>query len=369
MIPFARISTYGNRPPPKPKVKSIQGGATRSSFAILYDNGELYGFYDNFYGQLGNGTRVNITDKFTLMNTDVKMFSMSDTGCVVLKNDGTIWHTGSKVVYTNESGTFNLVPTNISSYFSTINTASISKIAVLQGGITVMMNNGDVYGIGSNGLGQMGRSGAITSLTLLASGVLNFFGHHYNSGYITQNNDFYITGYNANGQLGTGDTTTGFSYAKLASNVNAVQICSQSTHIQYLDSSVKACGLSRTLGINVSTGNTLTLTSIVPALSLSFNNITVTASTATFGINSGTLYSTGDSNTSSLNVSTAKYTYNTTVTPLGIDFDGINVLQGATYMWKGTDIYYCGGTATDPNKGTSNVYAFQKVLNSLPYYS
>lgn len=364
MLPFSIISKYANIAPTAPKIISVQGGATRNSFYILYDNGELYGFYDNFYGAFGNGTRTNITDKFTLINTNVKMFSASDTACVVLKNDNTIWHSGTTLSYTN-SNNFNLVPTNITSVFSSIDITTIIKLIVLEGGMAVMLSNSNVYGIGSNSLGQMGSIASGSTLTLLVSGVVDFFGCYYNTGYINSSNDFYITGYNNVGQLGTGNTTNRSAYALLTSGVSKVQLSANGTHVQYLDGSIKVCGASSSIGVNISSGNTTTLTAIVPVRSLVFDKIILSSGTSSFGVSAGVLYSTGGNLTSSLG-NTSVYTYNPTINALS-NFDGINVLASATYMWKGTDLYYTGATATDPNKGTTNVYTFTKVQANIPY--
>lgn len=377
MLPFARILEYGNILPQKPKIVDVQGGSNRASYYILYDNGELYGFYDNFYGNLGLGDRTNRTDKFYLINTNVKMFSAGPSSCVVLKNDNTIWHSGSKTVYTSGAD-FNLVPTNITSTFSSVlNTSSIKKIICTESTIQILTENGNLYGIGTNSYGQLGRSGVLTTCTLLVSSVQDISCSFATFGYIDTSSNFYATGYNANGQLCTGSTANVFAFKLMDTGVQSIKCSLNTIQVQYLNSDIKGSGQAGNgiLGIStITSGNVMTLTNInpvIPSLDISFNSkIYVCNSTASFGTDGTKLYSTGQYFNISQNLSNSTvFKYQECVSPVQLEFDGISVLNSSAWMWKGTDLYYTGVSTYYLNSASPTaISVFTKLIKGLPYY-
>lgn len=165
MIPFARISKYGNIAPDRPTLSRVQS-SNNATFLLLSD-GRLYnrGTYTN--GNLGNSTS-SITGDWLLTNSNVSQMWYYVLSCLVKKNDGTWWCTGNRQYLIGSSAQTN-VWYDCTSLMSTIDNAgsSIKKLLYSNDKMFCLLNDGRIISSGLNPVGVhgTGNTTAITSPT------------------------------------------------------------------------------------------------------------------------------------------------------------------------------------------------------------
>lgn len=371
MLPFPILNVYGNNIADRPKIVDFQGGSNRSSFYMLYDNGELYGFGDNFYGNLGQGDRINKTGHFYLISTNVRMFSGGAAGCVILKTDNSIWHCGSKLQYSTDSTNFNVVPTNISSYFSTIDLNSVKDIGTSTSSIQILLNTGELYGIGSNSTRVLGtgNTSPVTVLTKLTPmTILKMSCTQGTIAIINDTNEMYMSGSNGNAQYGDGTTTSSTSYIKIMSDVVDVHCSANITQIKRADGTFAAAGYAAggQIGTGAVSGNISNYTTISSPSGIDiFNKIKIFSGSASFGLVGDTIYGTGAPYGAGVNSSQLVNNY-TLCVGAPSTFDGISVGANGTFIYKGSELYYTGISSGNLN-ATGNVTSFIKITQGLPY--
>ena len=218
MIPLARMLKYGNEVQPAAKIISVK--TLQYNVFILLDDGRLYGRGRNQNYQLGTGANTpTIVEEWTLCLSNVREFWCTGavSGILALKNDGTWWSTGAQ----NYRGitTTHQVWTDVSSAFGAIGT-SYKKLVI----------------------------GMYVTLVLTNSGEL------------------YKMGYNVNGEVFTGDTTTRVTALTLTPEVNVIDIgatMDTSSFVLYADGILKGAGYRAAWGTlttfataleNISTG-------------------------------------------------------------------------------------------------------------------
>lgn len=184
-------------------VKQVACGVAHTM--LLTSNGDVYACGDNTtYGQLGDGTTTDRT-KPVLVMSDVKQVSCGDLHTVFLKNDGT------------------------------------------------------VFACGYNGNGQLGINSTTntytpTQMTTPAGQtVLKVFAGYRNTYFITNLNEVYVTGLNANGQLGIDSVTqqnVAVKNIKLPADDIVIDIALGEKHALFLTEGKKvyACGDNATYG-------------------------------------------------------------------------------------------------------------------------
>ena len=122
------------------------------SFALKND-GTVWAWGANYYGQLGNGnnTDSNVPVKVNLLNGIIAI-SVKSSHCLALKNDGTVWSWGNNNA--GQLGNGSKVNTNIPLQIITLN----GIIAIAAGGnhSFAIKNDGTVWAWGRNSQGQLG---------------------------------------------------------------------------------------------------------------------------------------------------------------------------------------------------------------------
>lgn len=180
-------------------------------------NGDLYGWGDNDYGQLGNG---NNTDQFApvLIAQSVKSFSAGYHHTMIVKNDGTMWGAG----YNDWSGLG--VGTSVGWYNTfqqeASNATNWSKVCATWYNSYAIKTNGTLWSAGSNVEGQTGlgtpaslgsnetavftQVGTDTNWESVAGGIYHGLG-------LKTTGELWSWGHNNNGRLGLG-TFGGIQY-------------------------------------------------------------------------------------------------------------------------------------------------------------
>jgi alpha-tubulin suppressor-like RCC1 family protein len=203
--------------------KSISGGNRFT--IILMNDGSLWGTGINTSGQLGLG---NTDNKLTLnqitttspsgYQNRAKYISCGGNHTIVLMNDGTLWGTGE-----NGFGQLGLGNTNNKSTLTQITTTfplgyqTRSKYISCGAYYTIiLMDDGTVWGTGSNYSGQLGLGNTDNKSILTQITTTTFpLGYQFSAKYISCGLDFTIilmndgtiwgTGKNTSGQLGLGN--------------------------------------------------------------------------------------------------------------------------------------------------------------------
>lgn len=272
MFPFSRMLEYGTEFVPK-EIKKLVIADGAFQVGLLYSTGELYMYGVNRVGELGTGDNVAVP-AWRLVAQDVKDVFVSPDLTMYIKNDNTIWGSGTFGAKVNgASGTIppSRVFINLTQYYTSFNISDIKDI-VLSGGSGnrgwYLLNNGDLWGCGSAQWGALGvgtdtglfttrlvtsnvetvispqtltwikktdgtywRTGLNSYGTLIAAAnttQYNSFTQYVISGvtlssmYVSYNNIFFINGdgtrlfvcgSNAVGQYGSGDTITSMTLA------------------------------------------------------------------------------------------------------------------------------------------------------------
>ena len=199
-------------------------GGYRSGGVIL-DDGTLRCWGDAGYGALGHGSFLN-DSTFTVqpafpLNTTGKPIKWERQGSdnIVLMDNGEVWVWGRNAYGELGVGTTSnvLVPTKVTA----LNGVNIVDVQLSKDYYNIgryhtlfLANNGSLYACGFNGSGQLGIGNTTNQSTpqlLSKSDWSKIYAMGASGGFsagIDTSGDLYMWGYNARGQLGIGSTTT-----------------------------------------------------------------------------------------------------------------------------------------------------------------
>ena len=212
----------------------VSVGAGSSHTVVLKRDGMVWGTGDNGSSQLGmgDGEVFDGVTSFTALPgiSSGKRILAGGYYTLVLKDDGTLWGTGS-----NSSGQLGLGETPTHQY--TFIPLSITDIKDISAGLfhTVMVkNDGTVWAAGENDRGQLGLGDNVNrSIFTEVSGItgVDKVATGSNCTFIILNDGrIYATGWNAYGQLGLGDTNNRNTYEIVAGISDVTMIASGGTH-------------------------------------------------------------------------------------------------------------------------------------------
>ena len=225
-------------------IKSVYCGYNYT--IILKNDGTLWGTGQNNNGEFGLGDGSNRTT-FTQATTNVKSVYCSYNHTFILKNDGTLWSTGY-----NSDGRLGLGDTSYRYTFTqvTTNVDDIKEIYCSGGNTFILKNDGTLWGCGWNANGQLGLGDTInrTTFTQIIANVDDikeiYCGQHHT---IILKNDgtLWGTGWNRFGELGLGDTTNRTTFTQITTNaddIKSVYCGAYHTFILENDSTLWGCG-------------------------------------------------------------------------------------------------------------------------------
>ena len=194
------------------QISQIHCGSNHSIF--LKQNGNVYSFGRNEYGQLGVGD-LKIRNKPTLIDetkqNKIKMICCGGFNIVLLSEKGNIFTFGNN--YSGQLANGNEEIKNENKPVSVVCDKSIQSIGCGSSNTFYLMNDGSLYGCGENVYGQLANKTSEEKLFIYKP-ILIFkneniksisFGSHHTMIHLNDGNVF-VWGNNKHGQLGLGDT-------------------------------------------------------------------------------------------------------------------------------------------------------------------
>ncbi|MGN0608594.1 MAG: hypothetical protein ACI4J6_05275, partial [Oscillospiraceae bacterium] len=191
--------------------------------ACITTNGDLYTWGYNGSGRLGDGTSLYLTPS---KSSPQKI--MSNVAQVSLGWEHSACITTSGDLYTWGDNSYNQIGDGTNDkWFSPLKIMSnVVQISVGNYHSACITADGELYMWGRNGYGQLGN-GATTSYHIperIATNVSQVILGGNHSAYISQNGDLYMWGRNYFSQLGDGATTDCYTPKKVMSNVSQVSL-------------------------------------------------------------------------------------------------------------------------------------------------
>ncbi len=188
--------------------------------AAITENGDLYMWGLNSFGQLGDGLCAYSRTIPTKIMSNVKAVSLGDIHSAAITENGDLYMWGLNSSGQLGDGTTDekYIPTKIMSNVKAVSLGKRHSAAITE--------NGDLYMWGYNYYGQLGDGTTDDkhTPTKIMSNVKAVSLGKRHSAAITENGDLYIWGYNYYGQLGDGTTYGGRVPRKIMSNVKAVSL-------------------------------------------------------------------------------------------------------------------------------------------------
>ena len=185
-------------------IVSISAGEYQSLF--LKNDGSVWACGGNSFGQLGDGTIIDKGAPIQIVGSSFGAIAIA-TGTqhsLILKNDGTVWAFGDNQFGQLGDGTTiqRLTPVQVS---------SLTGIIAIAGGgqhSLFLKNDGTVWACGNNQFGQLGNVSA-TSTPVKVNGLTNVIkiaAGYYHSLFLKNDGGVWGCGNNGSGQLGDGTT-------------------------------------------------------------------------------------------------------------------------------------------------------------------
>jgi alpha-tubulin suppressor-like RCC1 family protein len=204
---------------------STTAGSTSGATLLLKSDGTVWATGNNRYGQFGNGTTLSstpyITATFTQVAEDVIAVADNTQDTFIIKDGGSLWAAGR-----NNTGTH----TSMTNTFEKEFNSGVKAVSV-NGGILVLMENGDVYARGTNNYGQLGTgtTSDVTEWTKVASDVKAIAKSTYFSLILKNNDEVWGAGSNAFGSLGhmPDNGTTYPTFQKIFEGAMAIAVGSE----------------------------------------------------------------------------------------------------------------------------------------------
>ncbi|VIF89650.1 beta-lactamase-inhibitor protein II [Clostridioides difficile] len=218
---------------PIDNVKQISCGGIHT--IIQKNDGTVWTTGHNSNGELGLGHKNNLFSFIKMPIDNVKQVSCGSGYTMALKNDGTLWATGN-----NSSGQLGL-GNNISvTVFTKVPVENIKQVSCRDTYTLILTDKGILSGTGNNSNGQLGM-GAVSGVNEFkvininpATGIkyiCDCCANNSHSAFISNDDMLFVTGKNANGQLGLGNTTDVKVFTKIKDDVREAVLGSRNTVI------------------------------------------------------------------------------------------------------------------------------------------
>jgi len=207
--------------------------------AYIDENGNLYMWGSNKYGQLGNGKTEDSLTPVKIME-NVKSVSLGSGHSAAITKDGNLYMWGR-----NDYGQLGNSNRNNSSEPIKImeNVKSVSLESLYSTAIT---ETGSLYTWGNGEYGQLGNGSPEPCLKpkSIMDNVISVSLTSKNIAVVTEDGTLYMSGNNLSGQLGNGDTTMTLLPIKVMDNVKEVCLSSYNSGAVTADGSLYMWGLN-----------------------------------------------------------------------------------------------------------------------------
>jgi alpha-tubulin suppressor-like RCC1 family protein len=199
--------------------------------AVLKNDGTVWTFGNNTNGQFGNGTNINSSVAVQSNISNVVAIACGGQHNIVLKDDGTVWTYGLNT--SGELGIGNNLPSNVPVQVTDISNNAVA-IGCGQTFTFVTKNDGTVWTFGSNINGQLGDGTIINKdLPVQVPGITNAIaatGGNSHSLILKGDGTVWAFGNNANGQLGDGTIINKSIPTLIVSITGAIKIACGALH-------------------------------------------------------------------------------------------------------------------------------------------
>ena len=213
----------------------------------LKQDGTVWAWGNNSFGQLGNGTRQRSTTPVkTLLLTNITMVAAGRFHSVALKSDGTVWTWGynqdGELGYTTP-GQFSETPQQVTSL------SNITAIAAGSNHSIALKNDGTVWAWGVNSVGSLGDGTTTKKTTPVQvrdlTGVVSVVASDGHNLAIKNDDTIWAWGYSFFGQLGDGSTTNRTRPVQIAlTNVKLISAGAKNSAAIKNDGTIWAWGLN-----------------------------------------------------------------------------------------------------------------------------
>ncbi len=205
-------------------IKKVSSGSTHT--VILKNDGSIWGSGTDGNGQLGGiGTVTTFTKITSNISNDVKDLFCIYNRTFVIKNDGSVWscgYNGYKAVGVGSSST------NITTFTKVASVTDAKQIAGGDRFTLLLKNDGTLWGCGNNGYGAYGvtttsdQSSFVQVTNNISADVKQIACGYYHSYILKNDGSIWSCGLNGAGQLGWGTTGTGTNntFTKVTTNMN-----------------------------------------------------------------------------------------------------------------------------------------------------
>lgn len=246
-IPVASFTNYPLNLPQGVTIKSIASGWNH--MLLLRSDGKVWSLGDNFYGQLGDGTKTDRNNPVEVVGVSNAVSVGAGSACsYFVLGDGTV-----KVVGNNGSGQLGINSLNPTNTQNTTNMNSMNNAAKVDGGYThaiLLDKSGNAWAMGQGQYGQLGDSAFTVSvkprLIESVSDVKDIAANGYHSLFLKNDGTVWAAGYNQYGQLGDGTNTNRKHAVQIPGLTNVIDIAAGESHSLFVksDGTVWACGIN-----------------------------------------------------------------------------------------------------------------------------
>lgn len=206
-----------------------------TTFYITKD-GSLWGFGDNEYGQIGNGTEKNDITVPVKVLDNVKSVASGEHNTFAVKKDGTLWGWGaSRDSIGNKKS---LTPIKLLDDVNMIATNEVSQIYVIKNDGTLLTRGNTTY-LGDVELEARAKNDFVE---IPNSGKVKFVVSSSNVFFINEQDELWGWGLNKNGSLGVGHENKVETPVKIMEDVQSVASDNSNTMIIRKDGSLWMCG-------------------------------------------------------------------------------------------------------------------------------
>ncbi|OKP92288.1 hypothetical protein A3842_02435 [Paenibacillus sp. P3E] len=208
----------------------VRAGLTHT--VMLKDDGTIWSFGYSSHGELGTGNKID-TEREPYLNTyidNVKEIGAGGYFTLALKNDGTVWSYGENNFgqLGNGSTIESVKPVKVS------NLSNITRIDAGEGSGGALDKNGNLWVWGQNASGLLGQGDTVNRLTPVlypATKVKDFSIGEDGINVLTEDGIVYTSGLNTYGELGIGKTPKTKQLTPAIVNINdVIQVSRGETH-------------------------------------------------------------------------------------------------------------------------------------------